>query len=59
MINGDKRLVLTCYITYTKFYHPTVFQSRDMDPSLLILKHLLLIRSLKRDNINNLCLCLK
>ena len=44
---------------YTKINLSTVFQSWDMDPSLWILKHALkVIKPLKRDNINNLCLCL-
>ena len=42
---------------YTKMYPRTVFQSRDMDPSLGMLKYTLqVIKSF--NNITNFCLCI-
>ena len=42
---------------YTKFCLSLIFQSRDMDLSLLMVKRALQVtESLKRDNIDNLCI---
>ena len=46
-------VLATLYIEcFTKFYLPTKFESRDMDPSLHILKCALqVIKAFKHDNI--------
>ena len=45
---------------YTKFYLTTSVPKLRYEPRTLNIKcSLLITRSLKRDNINNLCLCLK